>query len=151
MKTNSLAVQIVIFFTSYSLGIADDGTARRYADSAEDNISRTYALLERKDIQEELKLTPDQIEKVKQISYHPDRDVPGLPKLMDDYRNKESAPALSNSDKEKLRESFESDLRKCMEAYLNKALPEVLSASQMQQLAELLIQMQGPLVLMNDT
>jgi hypothetical protein len=105
--------------------------------------------LEREDVQRELKMTAEQVAKVKHIWNATEHEIPGLADLVAHYKNRQSDPILSASDKEKLTEAVNSDVKSCIDAYQRKELPAILSVNQRQRLTELLIQMRGPIALLD--
>ena len=133
-----------------SLCVADDGSARRYAElPASDDLSWMFSLLERKDVQDELHTAPGQVARIARICHPPDREVPGLEELVARYKKRQSEPATSPVDREKSRKSFNSDLGRCIAAYQRKELSATLSANQRQRLDELLTQMRGPIAVLD--
>jgi hypothetical protein len=134
-----------------SLCVADDGSARRYAEFAEtNNLSRMFALLERKDVQDELKITPEQAAKVAHICRAPEREIPGLRDLVVKHERRQAEPGASSADREKEIASFNLELGKRIAEYQRKQLSATLSSNQMQRLGELVLQMRGPIALMDD-
>lgn len=130
---------------------ADDGSARRYAGFEIDtDVYCTFSLLERKAVQDELKLTPEQIAKIKDIWRGKEQDIPGLQELLDRSKKLNSAPAISDADRKKQNMSFWSQFGKLTEAYQGKELSATLSGNQRQRLNELLAQMRGPMIILDD-
>ena len=151
MKKNFSPTLVLVLCLACSLCLGDDNSARRYAEfTGHDDLFLMSCLLERKDVQHELKITAEQIAKVKHIWNATDHEIPGLVELVTCYRKRQSDPTLSVSDKEKLREAMNSDVKSCINAYQRKELPAILSANQRQRLTELLIQMRGPIALLDD-
>ena len=74
-----------------------------------------FSLLERKDVQGELKMAPEQVAGIARACHASDQDIPDLRELAAKFRKSESDPALSPSEKDKLRESFNSELGKCID------------------------------------
>jgi hypothetical protein len=132
------------------LCLGDDGSARRYANvMGNDELSFTFSLLERGDVQHELNTAPGQVAKIARICHPPDREVPGLAELVARYKKRRSDPAASPADREKSRKSFNSDLGRCIAAYQRKELSATLSLDQTQRLNELLTQMRGPIAVLD--
>jgi hypothetical protein len=143
---------VLVLVLGYSLSVADDRSARRYAEFAEhDDLFRTFSLLERKDVQDELKLAPEQVAKAKHIWRPPEREVPGLPELIARYRTLQADPSLSDADRKKARDKFSADLGSCYAKYQHHELAATLSTVQKQRLDELLLQMRGPIAIVDDS
>ena len=152
MKTNLLLALMLILFLGYSLCLGDDNSARRYAEFKwHDDLFLESCLLEREDVQRELKMTAEQVAIVKHAWCATTREIPGLMELLANYRKRQSNPTLSASDKEKLGKAASSDMKSRTEAYQRKELSATLSANQRQRLAELVIQMRGPIAIVDDT
>jgi hypothetical protein len=133
------------------LCVGDDGSARRYANVMEnDELFLTFCLLERDDVQRELKMTPEQIAKIRDIRLATAAEIPGFMDLLSKNRKRQSEPTLSASDKEKLRKAATSELTSLIEAYQRKGLSATLSVDQRQRLSELLAQMRGPVDILNN-
>ena len=151
MKKNLLPTLVVALCLGCSLCLGDDGSARRYAEfTGHNDLFPAFCLLEREDVQHELKITAEQIAKVKQICNATDHEIPGLVELMAAYRKQQSDVSLSESGRKKLRDSFSADLKNCIREFENRELSSTLSAVQRQRLAELVIQMRGPVGLLED-
>ncbi len=152
MKTN-LLFSLLVFAQSVAccLCLGDDGSARRYANFiGNDELFLTFCLLERSDVQRELKMTAEQIAKMKHASLATSREIPGLTDLFAKSRERQAEPTLSASAKKELGKAASSEMIKLTEAYQREELSATLSASQRQRLGELLIQMQGPVVIVDD-
>ena len=151
MKTNLLHAPMLVLSLGCCLCVGDDGSARRYAQFTDfGDWCPAFYLLERKDLQEELEMTPEQLAKVEQIRRAPTPDTPHVPELIANYKKRQSDPAFSASEHQEMKESFESVLGICFVAYQRKALSVTLSTNQRQRLGELVIQMRGPIALVND-
>jgi hypothetical protein len=155
MKNNPWLAVILLLYVGYSPCLGDDGSARRYAEFAEvaeyDDTFQSFLLLERKEVQKELGMSTEQTARVTRICHASDQDVPGLLELMAQYRKRQSDSTISTSDQEKPRESFKSDVKNCIDAYQRKELSATLSANQRQRLSELVMQMRGPIVFLEET
>jgi hypothetical protein len=131
--------------------LGDDGSARRYAELlGNDELFLTFSLLERGDVQRELKMAAKQVAKVKQSSRATAREIPGLMELLTNYRKRQSDPTLSASDKATLAKAMNSDMKNRIEAYQQKELSVTLFATQKQRLDELLAQMRGPIAILEN-
>jgi len=152
MKTNLLfSLLMLAQFAASCPCLGDDGSARRYAEfMGYDDLFLTFCLLERGDVQHELKMTAKQVAIVKHVPRATAREIPGLMELLAENRKRQSDPTLSASDKEKLAKAATSDMKSHVEAYQRKELSATLSAHQRQRLSELLMQMRGPIAILND-
>ncbi len=152
MKTN-LLLSLLMFALSVACSpcLGDNGSARRYADFKwYDDLFLEFCLLERGEVQHELKMTAEQIAKVKHIPRATAREIPGLMELLAKNRKRQSDPTLSASDKKKLGKAASDEMISCTNAYQRKELSATLSASQKQRLGELVIQMRGPIAIVDD-
>jgi hypothetical protein len=152
MKTNLLfSLSVVAQFVASCPCLGDDGSARRYAEfMGNDELFLTFCLLERGDVQHELKMTAKQVAIVKHVPCATAREIPGLTELLTKNRKRQSDPTLSASDKEKLAKAVHSDMKSHIEAYQHKELSCTLSANQRQRLDELLMQMRGPIAVLDN-
>jgi hypothetical protein len=152
MKTNLVfSLLVLVQFVACCLCCGDDGSARRYVNfMGNDELFLTFCLLERGDVQHELKMTVEQIAIVEHLASATTREIPGLMDLLAKNQKRQSDPTLSASDKEKLGKAATSDAKSWIEAYQRKELSATLSASQGQRLGELLIQMRGPIATIDD-
>ncbi len=158
-----LAVFLTLLLTSIAgrnlgccLCFGDDGSARRYVellwhDDLFLDLFLESCLLERKDVQRELKMTAEQTAKVKHIFNAKGQEIPGYTDLVASYRKRQSDRTLSASDTKKLAKAMISAVTRCTDAYQRKELAATLSVSQRHRLGELLIQMRGPIAIVDDS
>ncbi len=151
MKENLLPTLVLVLCLGYSPCLGDDGSARRYAEfTGGDGLVRAFCLLEREDVQHELKMTAEQVAKVKHAVNATAHEIPGLLELGASYKKRQADVSLSESDRKKLKDSFSADLRNCLEQFQKRELSSALSAVQRKRLAELVIQMRGPVAIVED-
>jgi hypothetical protein len=150
MIQNKFLIGILGLLLGASLCVADDVSARRYAEFADnDEMTRISSLIANKDVQDELRVTHEQIAKIKQIYNAPKEDIPGLVELIAKNKTQQSDSALSPLVKDKVRESFNADFGRCIETYQRKELRALLSADQWHHLDELEAQMRGPIAILD--
>lgn len=129
----------------------DDGSARRYCDwTHEDDTPRAFCLLGRKEVQKDLALTMEQVERLKRAWRVPKQDIPGVEEFSATFKKLIADPTLSDYDREKFGMSYTSGVLIFYRAYERQELSQTLSPKQMQRLRELLIQMRGPTILTED-
>jgi hypothetical protein len=109
-----------------------------------------FSLLDRTEVQKDLRLSHEQIRTIKHIWHAPDKDIPGLSEAVYRQRKAKADSKVSESDKNKRKQAFSAELDRLIEAYRRKELLATLSAAQTKRLSELLIQMRGPIVLLDD-
>ncbi len=131
--------------------LGDDGSARRYAELlGNDELFLTFSLLERGDVQHELKMTSQQVAIVKQAYNATAREIPGMTELLANSRKRQLDTTLSASDRVKWGKAVNSDMKNRIEAYQRKELSATLSANHRQRLDELLTQMRGPIAILEN-
>jgi hypothetical protein len=144
-------ITILGFVIWTSICWADHGSARHYAeDSSCDDVFRIFSLLERSEVQKDLRLSQEQIRTIKHIWHAQAKDIPGLPEARARHRKAMADSKLSEFDKNKERQASNAEVGRLIEAYQRKELLATLSTAQRKRLSELLIQMRGPIVLMDD-
>jgi hypothetical protein len=145
----SLLVLVQVVASCPCLG--DDGSARRYAELlGNDELFLTFSLLERGDVQHELKMTAKQVATVKQAYNATAREIPGMTELLANSRKRQSDPTLSAADRVKLGKAVNAEFRSHIEAFQRKELSVALSTIQRQRLDELLTQMRGPIAILEN-
>jgi hypothetical protein len=151
MKKHISLTLVLVLSLGCSRCLGDEYSARRYAEVVgHDDLFLTACLLERADVQQDLKMTAEQIATIKHIWNATQREIPGLVELVAGYRKRQLDPTLSPSDKDKLREAVKSEVKSCINAYRRKELPAALSVNQRQRLGELVMQMRGPIAVCDD-
>lgn len=144
-------ITILGFVIWTSLCWADDGSAQRYAEFPSwDDVFRTFSLLNRSEVQKDLRLSQEQIRRIKQIWQAPAKDTAGLPEAVARHRKVTVDSKVPESDKNKEKQAFGAEVTRLIEAYQRKELSATLSAAQRKRLSELLIQMRGPIVFLDD-
>jgi len=148
MRPNaSFSLLLVLWFASCRC-LGDDGSARRYGLPKGEEPLLTLCVLGRPDVQAELKLTAKQIATIKRVCSAKAEDIPGAKELLTNARKLQSDPALSASAKEKLGKALHDAMSGLCEAHQRRELSAVLSANQRQRLDEILIQMVGPIAIL---
>ena len=152
MKTKLLfSVFLLAQLSASSTCFGDDGSARRYAEFEwNDELSLTFCLLARDDVQHELKMAAKQVVRVKHAECAGSAEIPGLMDLLQNGVKKQSDPTLSASEKHKLTKTAISEVKTRTESYQRKELSATLSVDQRQRLDELLLQMRGPTAILDN-
>lgn len=151
MKTIWFVGQVLMVFVGATVAFGDDGSARRYCDwTHEDDTSRAFSLVGRKEVQKDLALTMEQVGRLKRTWRIAKQDVPGLESLSTSFKKLIADPMLSDHDRGKLGQSYTSGTLIFYRTYERQELSQTLTTRQMQRLRELLIQMRGPMILTED-
>lgn len=146
-----LISSVFLLVTCVTLALGDEVTARRYGEIHDDPIFLLFSLLERREVQTDLGLSSNQLAAIKEAWFLPADRIPGVNDLITEYKAKRSNPQTIDTEKQKLKDWFESELKRLISSQKMEALRMVLSSNQFARLNELFIQMQGPRVLATDT
>jgi hypothetical protein len=147
--THLFSLLVLAQFVASCPCLGDDGSARRYAELlGNDELFLTFSLLERGDVQHELKMTAKQVAIVKQA--YTAREIPGMTEFLANSRKRQSDPTLSAVDRVKMGKAVHAEFRSRIEAFQRKELSAALSAIQRQRLDELLTQMRGPIAILDN-
>ncbi|MBN2218002.1 MAG: hypothetical protein JW719_11560 [Pirellulales bacterium] len=114
-----------------------------------DFVTTRFRLLERPEVQAELKLSPVQLRDVQKIYTAPSSQIPGLDGFIAEQRKKMSdlsGEALKSFNREMWRA-----INRIEEDFLSKELTKLLSRKQRERLDQLVIQAHGPIIIAYDT
>jgi hypothetical protein len=151
MKTVLLMGQMLAFAVGSAVVCGDDASARRYCEPRDDDSSRMFFLIDRREVRKDLALTTDQVGKLRLAWQRSPKDIPGFREFTASVKKLMVDPMLSDPDRQKLVELYVPASAIFMSTYERKELSQTLSAKQMQRLRELLIQMRGPMILVEDS
>lgn len=151
MKTVLLMGHALVLAVGCAVAYGDDGSARRYCDPCTDDTSRMFFLLGRREVQKDLALTTDQVGRLQRTAQKAPKDIPSFREFAASVKKLMADPMLSAPDRHKLVELYVTASASLISTYQRKELSQTLSAKQMQRLRELLIQMRGPMILIEDS
>lgn len=131
--------------------LGDNNSARRYVNFKwQDDLFLTFCLLDRKEVQHELKMTAEQLVKIKHIVTPKDTDMPGFTEFLASLKKQQSSSNPSNPGRGGQPGTTSDAIRNWINTYQRRELAAMLSAVQKQRLGELLIQMRGPISIVDD-
>lgn len=152
-------IAIILFMTSCR-DSGESPSARRWLDMFEVNrvfpdanprddfVTTRFRLLERPEIQAELKLSPDQLRDVQKIYTAPSSQVPGLGDFLAAQRKKGSD--LSGEARESYNIETRRGINRITADFYSEKLTELLSRKQRERLEQLVIQVHGPIIIAYD-
>jgi Spy/CpxP family protein refolding chaperone len=130
---------------------ADDNSARRYAALDRDAVTCKYFLLSKKQAQDSLKLTQQQIKSLE--SEWRSSSLTNDPAIAEYRRSHKQLLAAAQSDEEraKIRREGNEKYSLLVKQYEETTLQSILSSAQTKRLNELFLQMKGPHAILEDT
>ncbi len=156
-----LTIIAVLLFVTSCRDSGDPPSARRYldmfelnrvfpdADPCADFVTTRFRLLERPEVQADLKLSPDQLREVQRIYATPCSQVPGLSGFIAGQRKKVSG--LSGEARESCNIETRRGINRITADFYSEELTELLSKKQQKRLDQLVIQVHGPIIIAFDT
>jgi hypothetical protein len=151
MRTILLVGQMLAFVIGSATACADDGSARRRCDPSEDDTTRMFFLLGRQEVQKDLALTTEQVDKLRQTSQRGPKEIRGFQEFAAEFKKLMADSAISDPDRQKLADAFATASAIFISAHQRHEISQALSPKQTQRLHELLIQMRGPMILIEDS
>lgn len=148
MKT-SAGLLIIAIIQSCSV-FADDNSARRYVALDHDTVTCKYFLLSAKQVQDNLKLTQQQIKSFKSAWWSSPTNIPAIAELRLSQKQLLEA-AKSDEERVKIRQARNAKASFLIQQNLETTLQRTLSPTEAKRLDELFLQMKGPYAILEDT
>lgn len=129
--------------------MADDGSARRYASLDRDWVTCKYFLLSQPAVQKDLNLTQLQIKSLESAMSSSPTNIPAIA----EFRRTQKqllVDAQTDEERQKIRRAGNERMHNIFNQNSENAIEKTLSTNQTKRLGELLLQMKGPHVLLED-
>ncbi len=143
-----IVIGILFLLTEVIDGWCDEESARRYVMAYETRVYMLFSLLDRKEVQKELKLTKQQLEEIKRCWRGEDKELEiKLKHLCKKHKEEMGNPLLSEEEKVQLIEQFNKVLDNVIKKYQENRLRNILTLEQWQRLFQLYLQTIGPVAI----
>ena len=141
---------LTIFLMQICLLMADDNSARRYASLDRDSATCKYFLLSEPTVKKDLGLTQPQINSLESAWSSSPTNLPAFVEFH--HLNKQLLEAAhTDEERRKIRKDGNEKMQGFFNQLLVNGLEKNLSTNQIKRLGELLLQMKGPYVLLENT
>ena len=144
MKAWMVSCGLVVLFSWQNIGLADDGSARRYLVALESSLEAEFFLLLRSDVRNYLAIAgPEYVEIAKIMLTDFKSDLP-LNKEWEYWQQTDARKKMSKEELAKKSDEMMGKIEQAIYALRMKALAGVLSKDQLETLRNLMFQYRGP-------